>query len=136
MTELELEREVRRLLSKYRLYGYHVRDSRTASEPGWPDWVIVGAKILYRELKDGSGTLDADQRHVRNLLLQADADYGVWRPADLDSGRIDKELRAVTLVAPYCNECWSFNATCHVPGCRMGGDPQMHIHPSRAGEQL
>lgn len=94
MTEAELERAVRDLLGYYRLFGYHPHDSRR-SEPGWPDWVIVGTRILWRELKSSTGQLRPEQRRVRDLLGAAGQDWAVWRPADLQSGRIAAELRAV-----------------------------------------
>lgn len=94
VTEAELERAVRDLLKLHRLWGYHPYDSRR-SEPGFPDWVIIGSRVLWRELKTDGGELRPDQRRVRNLLLAAGEDWAVWRPADLRSGRIDQEMRAV-----------------------------------------
>ena len=95
MTEGELERHVRRLLADLRLYGYHTHDSRR-SAPGFPDWVIIGrAGVLFRELKSAAGELSPEQRRVRNLLMAAGQDWAVWRPADLASGRIARELAAV-----------------------------------------
>lgn len=94
MTEAQLEREVRRLLKERGLYGYHTHDSR-GSESGWPDWVIVGRRILYRELKSTDGQLSPAQSRWRNLLVAAGSDWAVWRPADLVSGRIATELAGI-----------------------------------------
>lgn len=99
MTEAELERAVRALLVRYQLWGYHTHDSRR-STPGWPDWVIVGDRILYRELKTSEGTLSPAQVRVRNLLQVAGADWAVWRPADLRRGRIEGELAAIASSQP------------------------------------
>lgn len=94
MTEAELERAVRDLLKVYRLYGYHARDSRRDAR-GLPDWIILGRRALWRELKTQSGRLEPDQLRVRNLLLAAGQDWAVWRPSDLRSGRIERELAAL-----------------------------------------
>lgn len=101
MTEIELEVEVRRLLADHRLYGYHPYDSRRDAG-GWPDWVILGlgrGRLLFRELKTDSGQLSPAQSRVRNLLVTAGQDWAIWRPADLRSGRIERELAALTVNA-------------------------------------
>lgn len=94
MTEAHLEREVRRLIARYGLWGYHTHDSRR-SAPGWPDWVIVGSGILYRELKSPYEQPSGDQRDVGYRLQAAGADWAVWRPLDLESGTIARELEAI-----------------------------------------
>lgn len=94
MTESELERAVVGLLKHYALYGYHTHDSRR-SVGGFPDWVIIGEVVLYRELKTQDGTLSPSQSRVRNLLLAAGCDWSLWRPSDLHSGRIERELGAI-----------------------------------------
>lgn len=96
MTESDLERAVRRLIAQHGLYGYHVPDSRR-SRAGWPDWVILGRKILYRELKSPYGSLRPEQLDVSYRLRAAGADWAVWRPLDLTSGRIAAELAALAL---------------------------------------
>lgn len=95
MTEAELERAVRALLKTYRLWGYHPYDSRR-SQPGFPDWVVISPKgVLWRELKTDTGQLTKEQVRVRNMLQAAGEDWSCWRPADLLSGRIARELAAI-----------------------------------------
>ena len=94
MTEAQLEAEVRLLLARLRLYGYHPYDAR-GSPRGWPDWVIVGTDVLFRELKDDHSRLRPEQRRVGYLLQAAGADWAVWRPEDLRAGRIAQELQAI-----------------------------------------
>ena len=75
--------------------GYHTHDSRR-SEPGFPDLVLVSSKhrrVLFRELKTDKGRVSPEQRRWIDGLTAAGADAGVWRPADLRSGRVTKELR-------------------------------------------
>lgn len=98
MTELELEREVRRLLQERGLYGYHHPDSRRAgsSAAGFPDWVVLGkGGVLWRELKDPYRGLSQPQWDVAHLLQTARQDWAIWRPEHLHSGRIAAELDAV-----------------------------------------
>ena len=73
---------------------YHAYDSRR-SIPGWPDLVLVGNRIIFRELKSATGILRPEQRDWRDRLQDADADWAIWRPGDLVSGRIEAELRAL-----------------------------------------
>lgn len=96
MTEVELEREVRRLLQVYGLAktSFHVPDSR-GMQPGLPDWIIIGRRVIYRELKSAYGGLRAEQRHVGYLLQKAGDDWNIWRPVDLRSGRIEREIESV-----------------------------------------
>jgi hypothetical protein len=95
VTEPELETAVRDLLKEHGLWGYHTHDSRR-SQAGWVDWVVIGRRVLYRELKSSSGKLSRDQVRVRNLLLAAGEDWAVWRPSDLASGTIARELASIT----------------------------------------
>lgn len=94
MTEAHLEREVRRLMALYGLWGYHTADSR-GSAPGWPDWVIVGTRIIFRELKRAYENPTGAQRDVGYRLQAAGGDWAVWRPLDLESGLIARELAAI-----------------------------------------
>lgn len=95
MTEVELEREVRRLLEVYHLgrSAFHVPDSRRM-RAGLPDWIIVGRSVLWRELKSEYGTVSRDQRHIGYVLQAAGQDWDIWRPRDLASGRIERELES------------------------------------------
>jgi hypothetical protein len=70
---------------------FHVRNSRGMT-PGWPDLAIIGTRVLYRELKSEAGSLSADQRRVGARLTAAGADWAVWRPRDLRSGLVARQL--------------------------------------------
>lgn len=95
MNEPELDCEVHRLLHDYGLLAYHVEDSRRVSLKGWPDLVILGRAVLFRELKADTGRTAHAQTQVGRLLQAGGADWAVWRPRDLTSGRIERELEAV-----------------------------------------
>jgi len=94
MSEAELQQHVRDLCAALRLSHYHPHYSRR-SEPGWPDSVIIGARILFRELKSEQGALSPAQRDVRDRLTRAGADWALWRPRDLYSGAIGNQLAAI-----------------------------------------
>lgn len=96
MSEAELEQAVRGLIAAHRLLGYHTHDSRR-STPGFPDWVVVGpGGCVFRELKSESGQLSGMQSRWLYALTGAGVDASVWRPRDLVSGRIGRELEALT----------------------------------------
>lgn len=83
-------------LIRYRhLWYYHIPDSRLAPA-GWPDLTIIGpGGILFRELKTATGRLRTQQRHIIDILTAIHEDVDVWRPDDLTSGRIIRELDVI-----------------------------------------
>lgn len=94
MSEAELERHVRRITADLGLLAYHTRTS-IGSQRGFPDWVIAGRPVLYRELKTQRGKLTAQQTQWLDTLVQCGQNVGIWRPEDLLSGRIARELAAI-----------------------------------------
>jgi hypothetical protein len=66
---------------------------RTPATKGFPDLLMVGARLLFRELKRELGHLTPEQEEWRDVLQAAGADWGLWRPSDLRSGAIEAELR-------------------------------------------
>jgi hypothetical protein len=90
-----LQASVIKLCQLFGITSYHTFDSRR-SDRGWPDLAMCGPRgFITRELKSDSGTVTAEQEHWGVRLRQAGVDWGVWRPADLRSGRIENELRAI-----------------------------------------
>lgn len=94
MTEQELQQAIIDLCQWRGLAVYHTHDSRR-SQPGFPDLVIAGARVLFRELKSDRGKLTAEQAAWGGRLLRAGADWSVWRPADWRSGLIQRELQGI-----------------------------------------
>lgn len=94
MSESDLDRKVQQIARGLGLLVYHTFDSRR-SAPGWPDLTIVGRSVLYRELKRENGRLTTAQRAWLAALGDAGQDAGVWRPSDLLSGRVARELAAL-----------------------------------------
>jgi hypothetical protein len=94
MTEAELQRRVQDLLEQYGLRWFRIPDSRRVM-PGWPDLTIIGRRLICRELKTMWGDLTKEQSQMRYLLRAAGVDWEIWRPADLESGRIDLELSEI-----------------------------------------
>jgi hypothetical protein len=93
MTERELDAAVRRITASLpAVLAYHTRDSR-GSAPGYPDWTFAGpGGVMFRELKTAGGTLTRAQHAWLDALQESGADADVWRPGDLLSGRIGREL--------------------------------------------
>jgi hypothetical protein len=92
MSERDFQQAVTDLCKLLGLDAFHVRNSRGMA-PGWPDLVIVGAGVLFRELKTETGVLTPEQRRVGSRLTRAGADWAVWRPRDLRSGVVERQLR-------------------------------------------
>lgn len=106
MTESELQKAV---IDMARLFGLRVAHFRpalsqsgrwhtavAADGKGYPDLTIVGpGGILFRELKTDRGAIRPEQKQWLATLGFAGANAGVWRPANLHDGTIERELRAV-----------------------------------------
>jgi len=93
--EAALQKAVTDLCTLFRLKWYHANlpiwDKR-----GWPDLVIGGRHgTIFRELKKEDGTVSPDQAEWGALLAAAGISWDVWRPSDLRSGRIKRELEAI-----------------------------------------
>lgn len=93
MTEAELLRAVTAKCEEWGLWAYHNHGYKTATQKGFPDLVIIGHGALFRELKSDDGPLKLYQSEVGRRMEAAGLNWSVWRPADLESGRIQAELR-------------------------------------------
>jgi hypothetical protein len=97
MPETQLDAEVVKLVKALHLVTFHTRDSRRADGAGFPDRVIVGrGGVLWRELKREWSDLRPAQTTWKYQLLACGQNWDVWRPSDLMSGRIRRELLAIT----------------------------------------
>lgn len=96
MTEKQLQALVTEAAAWLGLHVYHTWDSRR-SAPGFPDLVIAGRRVLFRELKSDSGRMSRAQQRWIWALQAGGADAAVWRPADWPA-RIMAELRAAAYV--------------------------------------
>lgn len=95
MKEAHLQQAV---IDMCRLLGvawYHAYSSRR-SVPGWPDLALCGSQgFMLRELKTDGGKLTDEQQQWGLMLRAARVSWDVWRPADLQSGRIQDELFSI-----------------------------------------
>lgn len=94
MTETKLQGEVARYCRDNGALHYHTHRS-DRSEAGFPDSVIVGNYLMFRELKsDAEGARPTkDQRIWLGALTDAGYDAGLWYPEDWRSGRIQNEIK-------------------------------------------
>jgi hypothetical protein len=91
MTEAALLERVRRTARELGYLTYHTHDSRR-SEPGFPDLVLVGQRVIYAELKRTLGRVSPEQKKWLAALAAAGAETHVWRPVDLLDGTITAVL--------------------------------------------
>ena len=94
MREKSLEEAVRDACKSLNLLRYHTLRPK-GSPAGFPDDVIVGTRVLYRELKREGEKPSPAQVEWIDRLAAAGQDVAVWRPTDLLSGRILDELQAI-----------------------------------------
>ena len=99
MPEAELQQRVADLCAELGLHHFHERDSKIRNPlavPGFPDSVIIGTDILFRELKSRDGVLEPAQRRWGSRITRAGGNWAVWRPIDWDRGVIRKQLEAIS----------------------------------------
>ena len=94
MTEAQLQKAVTDLCKLYGLKYHHQRYS-IGSGAGWPDLTIAGRRLLFRELKREGGKVTEAQVQWGDWITAAGADWSIWLPGHLDSGRIQRELEAI-----------------------------------------
>lgn len=95
-TEAQLQSKV---LNLARALGWDLRYHTTISirsVRGFPDLVLVhttAQRVLWVELKTERGRLTTEQESWLEGLRAAGQDVRLWRPAQLLSGEIEKELK-------------------------------------------
>jgi hypothetical protein len=117
MPEEELQQLVSDLCKLLGLTHFHVTHS-CGMTAGWRDSVIIGTRIIYRELKAEAGRLTPEQRAIGELLKATGADWKVWRPRDWHTGDIEEEdmcLGTAALLRP------SGRQAAPGAGCRVCG---------------
>lgn len=93
MTETELRKTIIAKCREFGLYYYHNDSWKTGHMAGFPDLVIIRHGLLFRELKADDAIVPRKQSAVGRLIRAAGSDWAIWRPADWESGRIQRELR-------------------------------------------
>ncbi|WP_237708697.1 VRR-NUC domain-containing protein [Kocuria rhizophila] len=96
--EAQLQNHVVQMATALGWEHYHTHDSRR-SPGGFPDLVLVHPRkrlCLMRELKTERGRFRPKQEQWLENLHDAGVDAGVWRPSDVVSQRVHRELSAGT----------------------------------------
>lgn len=100
IAESQLLSDVRAIVKDYNIVNvrrpllliYHTHRS-DHSEAGYPDLHIVSeADSLYRELKADGKHPEPAQAEWLDMLERQGRNVGVWRPEDMASGRIHREI--------------------------------------------
>lgn len=90
---MEAIRDLCRLLG---LRAFHCYDARRSWGRGYPDLTVAGAGgVIFRECKTEQGKTTAEQDDWGAVLQASGQDWAVWRPSDLTSGRVQRELEKV-----------------------------------------
>lgn len=84
MTHDEFRDEIVKLAGMYGWFAFWVYDSRRSPE-GYPDLTLVRERVIWAELKTGSGRLTHAQRRWQAALQKAGQEVYLWRPADLQT---------------------------------------------------
>lgn len=94
MDEKSLQRKVFALLrERPDLLWHHCRRSDACDgQAGFPDLIVFGRRVFTRELKGDETRTTLAQLDYGDVITAAGASWGVWRPGDLASGRIQKEI--------------------------------------------
>ena len=95
MSEAQLEENVRDACKKLSVRRIHQLRSR-GTAAGLPDDMLIGTRMLWRELKTQKGKLSGAQHETAEDLIAAGQDFAVWRPEDWLSGRIITELVCIS----------------------------------------
>lgn len=92
MTEAELLAAVRELCDRHGILCFHVYDSRKTAGTGYPDCTLVGQSLMWAELKSATGNPRTEQLIWKYRIIAAGGRWELWRPADLESGHIERVL--------------------------------------------
>jgi hypothetical protein len=95
MSEAALEENVRVACRDLGLMYYHTHRAQH-SPAGFPDDVIVGNRVIYRELKRQREKPSPAQQEWLDRLEAVGEDVGVWRPSDWLDGTIIETLRGLS----------------------------------------
>ena len=96
-TEAEFQQKVTELARSMGIIALHIPGNvRMKDWRGWPDLTLIGThRIMFRELKTYENRVAGRQAFMKNRMLGAGADWGLWTVPDLESGQIELELRSL-----------------------------------------
>ena len=84
LTEAQWQARVLDLARFHRWWVFHIGDSRTVTEAGWPDLVLLRERMILVELKSDTGRVSRAQTDCHERLLATGQTVFVWLPAMWD----------------------------------------------------
>jgi hypothetical protein len=99
MTEQELQQRVENLCRARGLLFHHCKTSYTCAGPGLPDLIIVGARVIFAELKiDRHQRLRSEQVTWMHAIEGAsNGIYCLWTWEHLNTGVIEMSLDSLVI---------------------------------------
>lgn len=93
VTEEALLAEVLRLTELHGCITHHCNQAFRCTGDGLPDLIVCAPYgLLLAELKTDYGVLSSAQVTWKHTLLAAGAQWRLWRPQELHSGLIERQL--------------------------------------------
>lgn len=89
ISEKDFQKKVIQTATQLGWKVYFTLDSRR-SPAGYPDLTLVRDRVIFAELKTQKGRIKKEQKIWGQALLDAGANYFLWRPNDVED--IIKEL--------------------------------------------
>ncbi len=102
MTEAELQALITERCDDLGILWFHdAVPYRNRCTPGFPDLVLAGphGPVIFAELKSDDGARSFEQARWARAIRHGGGHYRLWKPADWESGTIQRELRELADVA-------------------------------------
>ena len=104
ISEKQLERAIVEMARFYHWMVFHARPAQT--QKGWrtpvaydgkgfPDLTLVGARVVFAEIKAKGGKLSPDQIRWREQIQKAGGEWYLWTPTEWEAGEVQSIASAL-----------------------------------------